>query len=216
MCDLGPTHHFLGTELIHTSAVLSPIELIDPVIYRSAVGAPQYLTITRPNISFAVNRACQSMHNPSINDWARVKPLFRYLKGTIFDSLYFHISVGFEIDRRSTRGYLVYLGKNLISWNCQKQLIVAPNVTAELIEIQFLLHELCIHITVTPFLWCNNIGATFLAVNPVFHACTKHIKIDYHFVRVLVNSKQVKIGFLFTKDQVADILTKPLPKHRFL
>ena len=62
---------------------------VDPTLYRSTLGALQYLTITRPNLSFTVNHACQTMHNPSPLDWQRVKHLLRYLKGTIFDSLFY-------------------------------------------------------------------------------------------------------------------------------
>ena len=62
---------------------------VDPTLYHSTIGALQYLTITRPDISFAVNRACQSMHNPSHIDWQRVKHLLRYLKGTISNSLFY-------------------------------------------------------------------------------------------------------------------------------
>ena len=67
----------------------------------------------------------------------------------------------------------------------------------------------------TRVLWCDKVGATYLAANLVFHARTKHIKIDYHFVREEVNSQQLRMGYLSTKDQAADILTKPLPKSCF-
>ena len=90
------------------------------------------------------------------------------------------------------------------------------DATAELIWIKSLLHELHFQLSTTPVLWCDNVGATYLAANPVLHAQTKHVKIDYHFVREKVNSHQLRIGYLSTKDQAADILTKPLPKGRFL
>ena len=212
----------------------------DSTLYQSIVGALQYLTIARPDISFSVNKACQVMHPPTISDWTNVKHLLSYLKHTISDGLsYSHNSeISLELfsdadwascptDRRSTSGYLVYLGQNLISWPCQKHRTVArlstkaeykavADATAEFIWIKSLLQELRIPLQRSPILWCDNIGATYLAVNPVFHARMKHIEIDYHIVREQVKLKNLRIGYLATKDQTLDILTKALPKHRFI
>ena len=174
------------------------------------------------------------------SDWTNVKHLLRYLKHTISDGLFYSCNsdISLELfsdsdwascstDRRSTSGYLIYLGKNLISWRCQKQRTVArssteaeykavADATAEFIWIKSLLQELRIPLQRSHILWCDNIGATYLAANPVFHAQTKHIEIGYHFVREQVKQKNLLIGYLATKDQTADILTKALPKHRFL
>ena len=215
-------------------------EPVDPHLYRSTVGALQYLTLTRPDIQFVVNRACQKMHLPQPEDWQRVKHLLRYLKGTITEGLKvsrtstMHISLysdadwaGSSDDRRSTSGFLIYLGVNLISWSSKKQQTVArssteseykavANATSELKWIQSLLREINLQIPTTPTLWCDNIGATYLAANPVFHGRMKHIEIDFHFVREYVNAGKLKIAYISTKDQLADILTKPLPKLRFV
>ncbi|GJX60557.1 gag/pol polyprotein [Tanacetum coccineum] len=68
----------------------------------------------------------------------------------------------------------------------------------------------------TPILWCDNLGATYLSSNPIFHARTKHVEIDYHFVREKVAQGDLRVQHISTHDQIADIFTKPLPTPRFL
>ena len=105
----------------------------DPTLYQSVVGALQYMNITRPDITFAVNQACHSMHSPQHTDWIRLKHLLRYLKGTIDYVLHIKRNSDFSLtaysdadwagnaaDRRSTGGFLIYLGCNLISWSTKK------------------------------------------------------------------------------------------------
>ena len=89
------------------------------------------------------------------------------------------------------------------------------NATSEIIWVQSLLQELSIPQSQPPVLLCDNIGATYLSANPVFHARTKHIEVDYHFVRERVSQKQLQIKFISSKDQLADIFTKPLPLPQF-
>jgi hypothetical protein len=64
-------------------------------------------------------------------------------------------------------------------------------------------------------LWCDNLRATFLSANPVFHTRTKHVEVDYHFVRDRVAKREIQVRFISSKDQLADVLTKPLPPVSF-
>jgi len=82
------------------------------------------------------------------------------------------------------------------------------NATAEVIWVQSLLDELGVVQSRPPILWCDNIGATYLTVNPVFHARTKHIEVDYHFVREHVAQKLLDVRIISTNDQVEDGFTK--------
>jgi histone deacetylase 1/2 len=120
----------------------------------------------------------------------------------------------------------VYYEPNLISWSAKKQSTVSrssteaeyksvANATAEIIWIQSLLRELRISQRQPPVLWCDNIGATYLSSNPVFHARTKHIEVDFHFVRERDAQKLLLIKFIPSKDQLTDIFTNPLPLPQF-
>jgi hypothetical protein len=79
-----------------------------------------------------------------------------------------------------------------------------------LLWIQYLLRDLGVQLPSPPKFWCDNIGATYLAANPVFHARTKHVEIDFHFVRDQVAAKALQILFISSKEQIADVLTKPM------
>jgi hypothetical protein len=103
----------------------------DHTLLRSTVGALQYLSITRPDIAFTVNKLSQFMHKPILTHWQAVKRLLRYLKHTIQFGLQIYRNscntlqafsdadwAGDKDDRRSTGSFCVFLGKNLISWSC--------------------------------------------------------------------------------------------------
>lgn len=79
-----------------------------------------------------------------------------------------------------------------------------------------LMTELGIQSTTTPTIYCDNIGAMYLAANPVFHSRMKHIALDYHFVREIVQSMTLRISHISMQDQLTDALTKPLPHAQFI
>lgn len=129
-------------------------------------------------------------------------------------------------DRRSTSGFCIKLGDNILSWCSKKQSVVARSSTeAEyrslalastyLIWIMQLFSKLKLPLEAPSLLWCDNQGAITLAFSPTFHSRTKHIEIDVHFLRKKVQSRQLNIRYNPTKDQSVDLLTKAVSPSRF-
>lgn len=189
-----------------------------PTKYCMLVGCLQYLTLTRLDISFAVNNVAQYMSNPLSTHMLAVKRILRYVKGTLDLGLLIRpqlisscISAYSDADwawcvdtRRSTTGYLIYLGTNLVSWCSKKQPTVShssaeseylalSHACAETTWLTYLLQELGVRTHFPVYLHCDNLSATYLAANPVFHARRRHIELDYHFVleKAALGSHQV-------------------------
>jgi len=211
----------------------------DPTLYRSLVGALQYLTFTRPDISYAVQQICLYMHDPRTSHFATLKRIIRYIQGTkefglrLSPSTVTNLSAYSDADwggcpdtRRSTSGYCVYLGANLISWSAKRQATLSPssaepeyrgvaNAVAESCWLRNLLLELHCPISKATVVYCDNVSAIYHLGNPVNHQRTKHIEMDIHFVREKVELGQVHVLHVSTRYQYADIFTKGLSKPLF-
>ena len=179
------------------------------------------------------------MQNPTDIHWAAVKWILRFLQHSTCDGLRIHRSWSLQLsafsdadwagcsdDPRSTGGFAVFLGANLVSWSGRKQPTLSrssteseykalANASAELFWVQSVLRELGVPQLRAPLLWCDNLGATYLSENPVFHARTKHIEVEFHIVRERVALKILEIRFVHSQDQLADIFTKSLPVDAF-
>ncbi|TQD91353.1 hypothetical protein C1H46_023032 [Malus baccata] len=179
------------------------------------------------------------MHTPTELHLQADKRILRFLKGTSSHGIWFHKGpltlsaysdadwAGCTFDRRSTSGFCVFLGSNLVSWNAKKQPTVARSSTeveyrslahtaAEVTCICKVFRDFGFSFSDNPTIWCDNICAISLASNPVFHVRTKHVEIDYHYIRELVLANLVKVQYVCSQDQIADIHTKSLSKNRFL
>jgi hypothetical protein len=127
---------------------------------------------------------------------------------------------------RSTTGFCTFLGSNYISWSAKKQPTVSrssaeaeyramASTSAELTWISFILCDIGLYQSRPPILFCDNLSALHMTINPVFHSRTKHIAIDYHFVRKKVALGSLTTQFIPSSSQVANIFTKPLSRAVF-
>lgn len=205
----------------------------DPTLYRSLVGVLQYLTITHPDLSYDVNLVSQFLYAPTMEHFSVVKRILQYVKGTLNFGLSFTRSedrslTGYtDVDwacvetHRSTYGYSIFLGGNLISWSAKKQPTMAcssceseyralTNAATELVWVTHLLCELRALPHARPVLLCDDKSDVFISQNPIAHKRAKHIDIDCHFVRELVSNGKLSTPFIPSHPQITDIFTKGL------
>ncbi|KAK4372477.1 hypothetical protein RND71_007861 [Anisodus tanguticus] len=211
----------------------------DPTHYRCLVGVLQYLTFTRPDITYVFQQVCLFMHAPRIEHINALKRIIWYIQGTLDYDLHLYPSSmstlvsytdadwgGCPDTRWSTSGYYMFLFNNLISWSSKRQSTLSrssaeaeyrgvANVVLESCWLSNLLLELHCPIQKATLVYCDNISAIYLSGNPVQHQRTKHIEMDIHFVREKVARGQVRVCHVPSRYQIADIFTKGLPSVLF-
>nr|GEV45210.1 ribonuclease H-like domain-containing protein [Tanacetum cinerariifolium] len=211
----------------------------DPTLYHSLAGALQYLTFTRPDISYAVQQVCLFMHDPREPHFSALKRILPYVRGTLSYGLHLYSSTtstlvayldadwaGCPTTRRSTSSYCVFLGNNILSWSSKRQFTISrssaeaeyqgvANAVAETCWLRNLLRELHTPLSTATLVYCDNVSAVYLSSNPVQHQRTKHIEIDIHFVRDLVFTGRIRVLHVPSRYQYADIFTKGLPTTLF-
>ena len=209
--------------------------------YQSAVGSLIYAMLgTRPDIAYAVAKVSQHSTNPNQMHWTAVKRIFRYQAGTIDHGLYYGIpgsriggsftdaNWGSGEDRKSIGGYAFLINGAGVSWNSKKQSTVALLSTeaeymalTQGIKEALWLQALLLDLGAREFqdeirnIYVDNQGALALARNPEFHARTKHIDIQYHFIRQYTESQRINLTYCPTGEMTADIFSKGLPEPVF-
>jgi hypothetical protein len=211
----------------------------DVNMYRSMVGSLIYLTITRPDLSYAIGLVSPFMQQPAKPHLDCIRRTLRYVKATQNYGLFYKADLyiklegytdanwaGRQTDRRSTSGYIFTLTSAGISWSSKKQATVALSsteaeyrgaaiATCEEVWIRRLLYDLGEYIDGSVTIWCDNMSNIQFAKNPVFHARTKHIEVHLHFLREKVIDGEVDLLYVSTNQQVANILTKGLSMEKY-
>ena len=207
---------------------------VDREAYQRLVGRLIYLCHTRPDISYAVSVVSRYMHDPRTGHMEAVYRILRYLKNSPGRGLWFkpnqHLNVEGYCDadwasslddRRSTSGYCIFVGGNLVSWRSKKQEVVARSTAeaeyramalslSEMIWMKGLLAELHVLRSNTVMLHCDNKSAINIANNPVQHDRTKHVEIDRFFIKEKIDCGILKLDYVKSSEQLADCLTKGL------
>lgn len=211
--------------------------------YQSIVGSLMYALLgTWPDIAFAVPVVNRDGSNPTPAHYGAVERILRYLKGSSHLKLVYRGDLkpltgytdsawaGDHDTRRSTSGYVFNVGSGAVSWSSKRQPTVAlstceaeyggqTQAAKEAVWLKGFLDQLELESTSSPqavVIFGDNQSAIALANNPQFHARAKHISIQNHWIRERIDGKETALEYTPTEQQIADGLTKPLSKDRFL
>lgn len=213
----------------------------DKTAFQGLVGCFQWLaSCTRPDLSYTASFLARHLNDPNDHHFQLALRTVAYLKLT----QNFALTVGGGDDlilrgfvdadwagcldtRRSTTGYVFQLNGTAVVWSSKRQQTVAcSTVEAEYIAVseaaregvwlRYLLREVGTMQSAPTVVHCDNKGAIRLALNPGTHHRTKHIDIKHHFIRELIDDDVISLEYIQSKRQLADILTKGLPKPRHI
>jgi len=216
--------------------------LKDPTSYQRLVGKLIYLTMTRPDICYAVQTLSQFMHSPKQSHMNAALKVVKYLKKCPGLGILLSRKCNMEMmafcdsdyatcpmSRRSITGFCIKLGESLLSWKTKKQSTISLSsveseyrsmvkTVCEVVWLRGLLQDLGIQVRGPTLLFCDNDSAIKLAANPILHERTKHIEVDCHFTREKIKEGIIKTRGIRTTEQPADIFTKPLcqRQHTYL
>ncbi|GJR24787.1 leucine-rich repeat protein [Tanacetum coccineum] len=213
---------------------------VDATYYRSLIGSLRYLLHTRPDLSYSIGLLSRFMQDPKDHHLKAVKQVIRYIRGTKEHGIiykkeggckitgYSDSSYGINTDKgKGTTGIVFYFGESPITWctqkqptvalsSCESEFMAATGAACQALWLKRLLSELTGWEEKRVTLKVDNISAIALVRNPVFHGRSKHIDIRYHFIRECVENGHINVEHVSGELQRADILTKALPRLKFV
>ncbi|KAH9733967.1 hypothetical protein KPL71_017217 [Citrus sinensis] len=215
-------------------------EEVDPTFFKSLVRSLCYLTCMRHGILYVVGLMSRYMKNPKITHFKAAKRIIYYIKCTTDFGLLYSFSNYYKLvgyndsdrggdvdDRKSTTEFVFFMGDTVFTWmskkqpiitlsTCETEYVAATSSVCHAIWLRNLLKELGLTQVAPTKICVNNKSAIALSKNPIFHDRSKHIGTCYHYIRECITRKNVQIDYAMTKDQVADIFTKPLKVEDFI
>nr|GEX52821.1 ribonuclease H-like domain, reverse transcriptase, RNA-dependent DNA polymerase [Tanacetum cinerariifolium] len=214
--------------------------MVNSTEYRSIIGCLRYLLHTRPDLSYSVILLSRFMQEPREKHMKAIRQVLRYVKGTKDYGITYKHNGGNKIhgfsdssygvntqEGNGTTGIIFYCEESPMSWSTQKQatvalssceseFIAATRAATQALWLKRLLSKLTHSQEEKITIQVDNKSAIALMKNHVFHGRSKHIDTKYHFIRECVEREDIQVEFVNGEYQKADILTKALPKIKFL
>ncbi|GJT08519.1 retrovirus-related pol polyprotein from transposon TNT 1-94 [Tanacetum coccineum] len=212
-------------------------KVVDQLHYHGMIGTLLYLTASRPDLQFAICMCARYQARPTKKHLNALKRIFRYLKGTVHRGLWYPKDssialtafadanhAGCQDTHRSTSGSMQLLGDRLVSWSFKRQKSAAISSTeaeyialsgcyAQILWMKSRLTDYGIDFNKIP-MYCDNKSAIALCCNNVQHSRSNHIDIRFHFIKERVENGVIKLYFVNTEYQLANIFTKALGRNR--
>lgn len=216
-----------------------PLVGSDASKYRRLIGRLVYLGVTRPELSYVIHTLSQFVNAPKPAHWEAALRVVRYLKNSPGQGILLRADTPLilmawcdsdwgtcPLTNRSLTGWFLQLGGSPLSWKTRKHDRVSrssaeaeyramADTVSEIIWLRELLPALGIECTAPTVLHSDSLSAIKLAANPVYHARTKHIGMDCHFIRDELIRGTIVTKHVSTTHQLADILTKALGRREF-
>ncbi|GKC76997.1 hypothetical protein Tco_1127771 [Tanacetum coccineum] len=208
MSDLGLLAYYLGNETLipmDPGTRLTKITegtMVNSTEYRSLIGCLRYLLHTRPDLSYSVGLLSRFMQEPREQHMKAIRQVLRYVKGTK--------------DQESPISWSTQKQATVALSSCESEFIAATAAATQTLWLKRLLSKLTHTQEEKITIQVDNKSAIALMKNPVFHGRSKHIDMKYHFIRECVEREDIQVEFVSGEYQKADILTKALPKIKFL
>uniref|UniRef100_A0A803QFS7 Retrovirus-related Pol polyprotein from transposon RE1 n=1 Tax=Cannabis sativa TaxID=3483 RepID=A0A803QFS7_CANSA len=192
--------------------------LSNPTSYGSLIGRLLYLTITRPNLSYVVNRLSQYLASPRKPHLTAAQRILQYLKTTPGQGLFFSSKVEPQISAYAETSLSIKIFSDVDWGSCidtrrsisEAEYRAMEHATCEITWILAILKDFNISHSTLAVLYCDNDAAIHIYQNPVFHEHTKHVDIDCHIVWEKVQQGKLKMLHVFSNNNLADIFTKAL------
>eukprot|EP00253_Pinus_taeda_P005398 PITA_05398 len=188
---------------------------VHPPTYRSMIGSLLYLTGTRLDIMHAVGIVGRFQANPKETHLQAVKRIFKYLQGTQNYGLWYPRDTDLTLHAYKDADWAGSVDDRKSTSGAEAKYVAAASCCTQLIWMMQTLQDFQITCTPPISILCDNTSAISISKNPVMHSKTKRIPIKYHFLQEQVLEQKVKLEYVPSKEQVADILTKPLPRETF-
>ena len=235
MCKPTPTPIAMGIKLRKEDSTKS----VNPTLYKSIVESLMYLIATHLDIMYVVSLIFRFMENPKATHLQAAKSILRYIQGTAKYGIMYKRIEEFKLieytngdwagsfdDSKSTSGYVFHLGSGVISWASKKYPIIALSsakveyitmigIAYQAIWMRRMLKDLGHKQQEATKLLYDNKSTITLSKNAIFHKRTKHIDTRYHYIRELINAREIIMKQCRTIEQFVDILIKLLGTRLF-